>query len=139
MATKYSRQREEIKHYLSTRRDHPTADQIYLAIRQEIPNISLGTVYRNLTFLADSGEILRLRLGNGADHFDYDTSDHHHFVCSQCNSVSDLDVEITDSMLMLAKGHVPGRLDGCITYFYGICQDCCTKESETNTKAKEQN
>ena len=81
MPYKYSRQREEIKKYLSTRKDHPSADQVYAAMRQEIPNISLGTVYRNLTMLADTGEILRLRVGDGVDHFDYDTSEHYHFIC----------------------------------------------------------
>ena len=55
MAIKYSKQREEIKHYLSMRKDHPTADQIYAAMREKLPNISLGTVYRNLTMLSDNG------------------------------------------------------------------------------------
>ncbi len=64
MAVKYSKQREEIKAYLSTRKDHPTADQVYTAMRTKIPNISLGTVYRNLNLLADTGEILRLQVGD---------------------------------------------------------------------------
>ena len=56
-ALKYSRQREAIKNFLMTRRDHPTADVVYHSLRTEFPNISLGTVYRNLTLLADLGEI----------------------------------------------------------------------------------
>ena len=54
---KYSRQRESIKNFLSTRKDHPTADTVYMNIRKEYPNISLGTVYRNLSLLASMGEI----------------------------------------------------------------------------------
>ncbi len=54
---KYSRQREAIKNFLMTRHDHPTADVVYSNVRTEFPNISLGTVYRNLTLLADLGEI----------------------------------------------------------------------------------
>ena len=57
---RYSRQREAIKEFLMTRKDHPTADVIYQNVRLEYPNISLGTVYRNLTLLSDLGEILRL-------------------------------------------------------------------------------
>ena len=55
---KYSRQRESIKSYLDTHRTHPTAETVYLDIKQEFPNISLGTVYRNLNLLAEMGEIL---------------------------------------------------------------------------------
>ena len=69
-ALKYSRQREAIKSFLMTRKDHPTADVVYHSLRADFPNISLGTVYRNLTLLADLGEIARLRLGDGVDHFD---------------------------------------------------------------------
>ena len=68
-ALKYSRQREAIKSFLMTRKDHPTADVVYHSLRADFPNISLGTVYRNLTLLADLGEIARLRLGDGVDHF----------------------------------------------------------------------
>ena len=80
MALKYSRQREVIKDFLCTRKDHPTADVVYMNVRQQFPNISLGTVYRNLTLLSDMGEIIRLRVGDGVDHFDADTSPHNHFV-----------------------------------------------------------
>lgn len=56
MALKYSRQRELIKNFLTGRRDHPTAEIVYRNVRQQNPNISLGTVYRNLTLLADRGK-----------------------------------------------------------------------------------
>lgn len=130
MATKYSRQREEIKHYLSTRKDHPTADNVYMAIREQIPNISLGTVYRNLTMLAETGEIKRLRVGDGVDHFDYDTSPHYHFVCSECGSVSDLNMKNIDSIVDIAGADFDGQIHGHVTYFYGICGNCCHKEAK---------
>lgn len=130
MATKYSRQREEIKSYLASRKDHPTADNVYMAIRRQIPNISLGTVYRNLTMLVESGEITRLRVGDGADHFDYDTSPHYHFVCTECGSVIDLDMANIDSILKLAGAGFDGRIVGHVTYFYGVCGSCCQKEKE---------
>ena len=82
MALKRSRQREMIKSFLMGRKDHPTADVIYSNLKQQDPNLSLGTVYRNLTLLSDMGEILRLRVGDGVDHFDADTSEHYHFEAS---------------------------------------------------------
>ncbi len=131
MATKYSRQREEIKHYLASRKDHPTADNVYMAIRQQIPNISLGTVYRNLTMLAESGEITRLRVGDGVDHFDYDTSPHYHFVCSECGRVIDLDMKSFESIVDIADANFDGKIAGHVTYFYGKCGWCChEKEKE---------
>ena len=71
MATlKYSRQRESIKEFLMTRKDHPTADVVYENVKKIYPNISLGTVYRNLSLLSDLGEIQKLSSFGGADHFD---------------------------------------------------------------------
>ena len=58
---KYSRQREAIKDYLSSVTTHPTADTVYMHIKEEFPNISLGTVYRNLNLLADIGEAIKLQ------------------------------------------------------------------------------
>ena len=68
-ALKYSRQRESIKEFLMTRNDHPTADVVYENMKLIYPKISLGTVYRNLSLLADIGEIKKLASFNGADHF----------------------------------------------------------------------
>ncbi len=64
---KYSRQREAIKKQLMQRNDHPTADMVYTDIRKEYPNISLGTVYRNLALLSELGEIKRLVTGDGPE------------------------------------------------------------------------
>lgn len=124
MALKYSRQRQVISDFLMTRKDHPTADVVYMNVRQKYPNISLGTVYRNLTLLADMGEIQRLRVGDGIDHFDADTSKHYHFVCSECGSVTDLKMDDIDQILETAHQNFNGEIQGYVTYFYGICEKC---------------
>lgn len=124
-ALKYSRQREAIKAFLMTRKDHPTADTVYSNVRDIFPNISLGTVYRNLTLLADIGEISRLRLGDGVDHFDANTDPHYHFICTRCGRVMDLDIDILGTINDIAGMNFNGQIDGHITYFYGICGDCC--------------
>ncbi len=121
---KHSRQREMIKSFLMTRKDHPTADMVYMNVRQQNPNISLGTVYRNLTLLADIGEIQRLRVGDGVDHFDADTSLHYHFVCTKCGCVEDLDMDSIEEINETASARFDGRIDGHVTYFYGTCGNC---------------
>lgn len=129
MALKHSKQRDQIKSFLMTRKDHPTADVVYMNVRQQTPNISLGTVYRNLTLLADLGEIARLRLGDGVDHFDADTSPHYHFVCRHCGSVIDLQMDNIDTIITTANANFPGHIDGHVTYFQGSCSDCCKTEA----------
>ena len=70
MATlKYSRQRESIKNYLASTTEHPTADTVYMHVKEEFPNISLGTVYRNLNLLTDLGEAVKITTPDGGDTF----------------------------------------------------------------------
>ncbi|MBO5373084.1 MAG: transcriptional repressor [Lachnospiraceae bacterium] len=121
---KYSRQRESIKEYLDTHRTHPTAETVYLDIKQEFPNISLGTVYRNLNLLADMGEILRLSSGNGPDHYDGNTAPHCHFMCNECGKVLDIDIEPQDQLDKLAGKHFAGKITGHVTQFFGLCPEC---------------
>lgn len=113
-----------IKSFLMGRKDHPTADMVYMNVRQQYPNISLGTVYRNLSLLAELGEIRRLRVGDGIDHFDADTSPHYHFVCRECGAVSDVHMPSIDSIVEIADANFEGKVDGNVTYFYGICASC---------------
>lgn len=124
MTLKHSKQREMIKDFLMSRHDHPTADVVYMNVRQQNPNISLGTVYRNLTLLADIGEIQRLRLGDGVDHFDADTSPHYHFVCGHCGKVIDLKMDSIDGIKDIAAKDFDGNITGHVTYFYGSCGQC---------------
>ena len=127
-ARKYSRQRKLIKDFLISRKDHPTADIVYRSVRQENPNISLGTVYRNLTLLAEDGEIRRLDMGDGVDHFDADISPHYHFICRRCGSVIDLEMDNIETITERAAANFDGEIEGHVTYFSGICARCREKE-----------
>ncbi len=126
---KYSRQRESIKTCLMNRYDHPTADALYMSIREEFPNISLGTVYRNLNLLVEMGEIRKLSCGNGPDRFDADTRPHYHFVCRECGEVEDLAVETSQHLNETVQAHCDGQIESHITYFYGVCKDCLAKKA----------
>ena len=125
---KYSRQREAIKDYLSSVTTHPTADTVYMHIKEEFPNISLGTVYRNLNLLVELGEIRKLSCGDGTYHFDYDTSPHYHYVCRQCGRVMDIPMEATKELETAAKEFVPGTIDDHTVFFYGMCDECLKRE-----------
>lgn len=123
-ALKYSRQRESIKKMLMNRNDHPTADMIYTEIRQIFPNISLGTVYRNLSLLSEIGEIKKVTTGDGVDRYDADTSPHNHFVCRQCNAVMDLNMEDIGSIKEAAAKNFDGIIEDYSVNFYGLCGLC---------------
>ena len=125
---KYSKQRESIKNFLVTRYDHPTAETVYLNIRKEFPNISLGTVYRNLNLLAEIGEIQKLSPGIGPDRFDGNPAPHYHFICRHCGCVMDLTVSGLDHINILAGQDFDGEIEGHITYFYGSCPSCKATE-----------
>ena len=121
----YSKQREAILEVLRCTDTHPTANWIYEQVREIIPNISLGTVYRNLSELSRNGDILSIRVGDGFEHFDYDTSPHAHLHCKACGCITDAKLE-TDPLAKLSKkmGFTP---ETTIYVAYGICQNCKTK------------
>lgn len=126
---KFSRQREAIRDYLASTKSHPTADMVYTHIQSIYPNISLGTVYRNLNLLVEQGDVNKVSCGDGLEHFDYDTSEHYHFICRKCGKVTDLDMESINHINTIAASSFEGRIEGSSTYFYGTC-DSCLEESE---------
>lgn len=121
---KYSKQREAILTYLRSTKEHPTAETVYSKLREEYPHISLGTVYRNLNLLSDSGEILRLDCGDGMDHFDATVAPHYHFICKSCGRVLDLEMSSIESIDEKAAENFEGKIEGHQVYFYGRCKGC---------------
>ena len=129
---KHSKQRECIKAFLMSRTDHPTADIVYMHVKQEFPNISLGTVYRNLTFLSDTGEIARLKVGDGVDHFDANTSKHYHVICNTCGRIKDIDLPDITQLMNKANEAYEGVITAQSIHFYGTCKNCLNTELKTN-------
>ena len=124
---KYSRQRESIKNCLAGRHDHPTADAIYTCIREEYPNISLGTVYRNLNLLVELGEIQKLTCGDGKDRFDATTAPHYHFLCRKCGAVTDLPIMPVKDVERRAEEATGAKVDSHTVIMYGTCCSCLNK------------
>jgi Fur family transcriptional regulator, peroxide stress response regulator len=123
---KFSRQREIIKEYLANTKEHPTADMIYMSIRETNPNISLGTVYRNLNLLVEQGDIIKISNGNGSDRFDWNSKPHYHFVCTECSCVQDIEIApgALDHINLIAAANFDGQIEGHSTFFYGQCANC---------------
>ncbi|BCJ97196.1 Fur family transcriptional regulator [Anaerocolumna chitinilytica] len=130
--TKFSRQRESIKNYLATTKEHPTADMVYDNIRKVYPNISLGTVYRNLNFLVEQGSIIKISYGDGSDRFDGNVLPHYHFVCKECSAVEDITLPegATEYLLKSATENFDGTIDASSTYFFGVCGKCLKNSKE---------
>ena len=126
---KYSRQRESIKACLMGRRDHPTADALYTSIREQFPNISLGTVYRNLNLLVELGEIRKFSCGDGTDRFDYDTSPHYHYVCRKCGRILDLPMAAEPALEDKARACLDGTVEEHTVFFYGTCGECLRNDT----------
>ena len=116
-------QRIKILEYIRDVKMHPTAETVYNAVRKELPSITLATVYRNLNLLASEGEIVRLEINNEF-HYDGDTSNHQHCVCSRCGRIHDIfQREISD----YAMSHVKSKEFNPTSVniiFHGICIQC---------------
>ena len=116
--------REGILKDVQSRRDHPTANMVYESVRKEQPNISLGTVYRNLNVLVEHGLISKSSTGMGSDHFDGYMEPHHHFICKECNNVIDIH----------RKKNNDKYIDGNLVVDYeikyrGICKECLERKN----------
>ena len=83
-----------------------------------------GRVFPISVWVRYMGEIARLRVGDGVDHFDYDISPHYHFICSECGCVTDLELPFTQELTEAAREEFAGEIVGQITYFCGRCGDC---------------
>ena len=127
MQTKYSRQREMILNNLCSRTDHPTADELYFDLKEELPSLSLGTLYRNLAMLSDNGTILKFHCG-GADRFDGNNALHYHLICEKCGRLYDLDHEPLNELNEMFEAEYGGEIHSHLLIFYGICENCKATE-----------
>ena len=122
--TRKSKQKEAILRVVKGTDTHPTADWIYEQVRQEIPNISLGTVYRNLRLLKSDGCIQELNPDGTLSRYDGNAQNHYHFECEECGRIFDVDVPVNKALnnrIAKKTGFVVNdhRIEFC-----GLCKDC---------------
>lgn len=127
---RFSRQRETILEVLRGTDSHPNADWVYDQVRQELPSISLGTIYRNLGQLEADGRIRRL-LDDGHFRYDANIEPHDHFRCLHCRRMFDVRIALQDIPTRL-----PDRPGFKVTDFnlelMGICDECQTQQKRGN-------
>jgi Fur family transcriptional regulator, peroxide stress response regulator len=126
-----SRQREVILDELKKMKSHPTATTLYNVVRERIPNISLGTVYRNLDLLSKKGIIRKLELGGTEARFDIGTDKHCHILCTECGRIDDVIVlENENNKIETIKSINGYQVSGYHINYYGICSDCLGNDPE---------
>ncbi len=127
---KRSRQREAIIKALTLTKSHPSADWIYERVKQEIPNIGVATVYRNLRILKESGDIVELCLPDETARFDGKTSKHYHFRCTRCGNIVDLDEPVDGEIDARVSSKTGFKITHHHLLFCGLCQECQRFENE---------
>lgn len=122
--SRITKQKEAILRVLGGTNIHPTAEWIYEEVKKEIPNISLGTVYRNLRLLGESGEILQLDLCGSLSRFDCRTDNHYHFRCEGCGRVFDVDEPVDKNINERVAERTGFEVPCHRLEFRGLCQEC---------------
>ena len=128
---RYSKQRETIYEVLKDDCTHPCVDDIYAKVKQLIPDISLGTVYRNLNLLADHHRITRLDIGDGVIHFDARIDPHYHLICDQCGTIQDIvcSQAILDELINKVNEQSEHVIERAQILFHGTCSHCFKQKS----------
>lgn len=119
-----TRQRAAVFNYLSEVEYHPTAEEVYLAVKRKLPKLSLATVYKNLEKLVECGAASKLTYGDGAARYDIRTDHHHHTRCLECGEVRDFDSASGTELLQQLKPRSGFTVKDYRLELLGHCRDC---------------
>ena len=119
-----SKQRNRIYELIKGSPEHPTAIWIYDRLRQEFPTVSLGNVYRNINILIEDGFIVSHDFGDGIVHYDAIVSTHYHFICKECNTITDFPLPVHEEIIKMAQKKTKKIITSHTIQFYGICEKC---------------
>lgn len=119
------RKRNAILEYLRGTKAHPSAETVHADLKQQIPDLSMGTVYRNLNLFRQQGKISVIATVHGVERFDANTDPHVHFICSGCDKVIDLvQMNIPPELTNRAAQESGGQVETCSLSFTGLCSQC---------------
>lgn len=126
---KYSKQRELILQSLRNRMDHPTAEMLYNDLKNQMPEIGIATVYRNLSDLCEIGEVIKLKSKLGADRFDANKEEHIHFECNKCHDIEDIYIGNTQTKkihneIKRLSEDIGAECESSSISLYGLCKKC---------------
>ena len=119
-----TQQRSAVFNYLSSVDHHPTAEEVFLAVKQELPKISLATVYKNLESLVACGAASKLTYGDSAARYDIRTDHHYHSRCLKCGRIADIDPAAEDQLLKLIKTPGGFKVEDLRVELVGYCKNC---------------
>ena len=127
-------QRRIILEHVKSDTSHPTAEEVYLAVRRRCRHVSLGTVYRNLEVLFEQGLIQKLEFGEGPRRFDGGPPDHYHVKCLRCGRVGDVYASLPDGFQEECAGGSDYTIVSHRLEFVGLCPECKAKQSRLPKK-----
>lgn len=122
---RFTPQRQQVYNVLLQKRDHPTADEVFIRAKKQMPEISHATVYNCLDALVKSGLVRQVTLDRGASRYCPNMSEHCHFYCDECNTVFDVDLPAAaHDAVALPRGFRARQFDIAI---HGVCAHCAQK------------
>lgn len=124
-----TRQRRVILEELRATDQHPSADDLYGRVKQKMPRISLGTVYRNLEILTELGEIQTIATAGNLKRFDGMAQNHYHMRCMTCDRLFDAPLEVCDALERALQAKTEFRVLSHQLEFVGICPECQARRS----------
>lgn len=133
---RFTEQRAAVYRYLVSTDTHPTADEVFLSVRSEVPVISLATVYKGLETLVGCGLALKLSYGDGSSRYDGRTDPHHHARCLGCSRMFDIPGHLPEQDISELQESAHGfRITGYRLELTGHCSECATPASTTSATA----
>jgi Fur family peroxide stress response transcriptional regulator len=134
-----TRPREAILEILRDTDCHPDANWIYDRVRELIPNISLGTVYRTLGILVEAGLVQQVYSGEGTQaRYDGDVRGHYHVVCRRCGAVCDVQLASLQQMEATVEAATGFCVEGYLLRFHGLCPECQAAERQPHPSSPEE-
>ena len=130
---RYSKQREAVLQAVMRADVHPTAEWVYETVREDLPNISLGTVYRNLKLLTDEGRLQEVVLDDNVTRYDGNTSEHYHCICERCGKILDVDLDADEAFAELTEQINDFSVLDHNLEFYGLCEKCAEESEPAET------
>ena len=121
-----SKQRTRTLELLRSTKNHPTADWLYERLKNEMPRLSLGTVYRNLCILVEQGMVKKIHFGSTFDRFEANIKPHYHFICESCGKIFDLEIPIYEDLNLMVQQLTNFTIYHHKLDFHGICEECQT-------------
>ena len=128
----FSAKREAIYKTIAESTEHPAAEWIYESLKPDIPDLSLGTVYRNIAVFKEMGIIKSVGVYNGLERYDCDVQPHSHFICTKCFCISDIPKGrnfIDNNMYDFVEKECGGKVTEHSAAFFGICSKCLEKSN----------